>query len=115
MKIEEIKALWKEHGGGFHGPIVEQAHCEQQAFYRFCDALSSAAQQRGMERAANIVRQHGARTLQGAKDMKEFFGAISDTGALVAANRFADAEMLADAIFPTIPRGVIANDLAHSR
>lgn len=39
MNSGEIKALWKEHGGSQHGPIVEHYTIEEQAFYRFAQAL----------------------------------------------------------------------------
>jgi hypothetical protein len=38
-----IKALWKEHGGEWHGPIVEHYSIEEQAFYRFVSAIRAAA------------------------------------------------------------------------
>ena len=34
-----MKALWKEHGGAQHGPIVEQYYIEEQAWYRFARAF----------------------------------------------------------------------------
>jgi hypothetical protein len=41
VTLTEIKALWKKHGGKFHGPNVEHAYCEEQAFYRFCKELAA--------------------------------------------------------------------------
>ncbi len=60
----EVKTLWKERGGYFFGPNVEQACIEEQAFYRFCKALAQASEARliaklqseeARERVARII------------------------------------------------------------
>ena len=40
---ERAVSLFKYYGGSFHGPIVEHASIEEEAFYRFCDALVATA------------------------------------------------------------------------
>lgn len=44
MTNDEIKALWREHGGGFHGPHVEQAFIPEAKFYGFVRALVQKAE-----------------------------------------------------------------------
>lgn len=37
------RGLFKKHGGTFHGPHVEHASCEEQAFWRFVEAVAEEA------------------------------------------------------------------------
>lgn len=56
-----VKALWVAHGGEQHGPIVEHYSIEEQAFYRFVDALLAHHRQQAEARAEATLADAVAR------------------------------------------------------
>lgn len=53
----EILALWKQHGGRFHGPHVEHATATEVNFYAFAEALLAAAVAVERQRCATVAEE----------------------------------------------------------
>lgn len=62
-----VKALWVAHGGEQHGPIVEHYSIEEQAFYRFVDALLAHHRQQAEARPEGLIAAARALAISAGK------------------------------------------------
>lgn len=77
MNRAEMKALWKAHGGSQHGPITETYTIEEQAWYRFAEALQARVREECAAAVAALGEQYSDTWLAGNQEAVAAIEALS--------------------------------------